>query len=227
MHTQLARIAEKAKVEPKVRLTSLAHLLTPEFLLETWKQMNHKGASGIDGETVRQFESERGTRIGLLWERLKAGRYHAPPVRRVEIPKGEGKTLSLGIPTVEDRLLQRAVARILEAIFEQDFLEFSYGFRSGRSPHQALRALRSHIIAGKVRHVFEADIRGYFTHINHAWLRKMLALRVADPVILRLIGKWLRAGVMQDGVRRAQRGGHAPRRAGQPHFKQYLLALRA
>ena len=104
------------------------------------------------------------------------------------------------VPTVEDRLVQRAVARILSAIFEQNFLECSYGFRPGRNPHQALRALRSHFVAGKVRHMYEADIRGYFNHINHEWLRKMVAQRIADPVILSLIGKWLRAGVMQDGV---------------------------
>lgn len=104
------------------------------------------------------------------------------------------------VPTVEDRLLQRAVARILSAIYEQDFLDCSFGFRPGRNPHQALQTLRSHIVAGKVRHVYEADICGYFNHINHEWLRKMVALRIADPVIQSLIGKWLRAGVMVEGV---------------------------
>jgi len=200
MNTKLDRIAQKAKTDRKLRFTSLAHLLTPEFLLETWRMMNRKGASGVDGETTKEFESELETRVQQLCERLKAKQYRPPPVRRVEIPKGQGKTRPLGIPTVEDRLLQRAVARILCAIYEQDFLECSYGFRPGRSPHQALRALRSRIVAGKVRHIYEADILGYFNHINHEWLRKMIALRIADPVILSLIGKWLRAGVMQDGV---------------------------
>src|SRR5262249_23240108 len=101
---------------------------------------------------------------------------------------------------VEDRLLQRAVARILSAIYEQDFVECSYGYRPGRNPHQALRVLRGYLIAGKGLYVYETDIHGYFTRINHDWLRKMVAHRIADPVILRLIGKWLRAGVMQDGV---------------------------
>jgi len=200
MNTKLARITEKAKTDRKLRFTSLAHLLTPEFLIETWKQMNRRGASGVDGETTKEFESDLETRVEQLCARLRARQYRPPPVRRVEIPKGEGKTRPLGIPTVEDRLVQRAVARILSAIFEQNFLECSYGFRPGRNPHQALRALRSHFVAGKVRHMYEADIRGYFNHINHEWLRKMVAQRIADPVILSLVGKWLRAGVMQDGV---------------------------
>jgi len=200
MNTKLARIADKAKKDRSIRFTSLAHLLTPEFLLETWRQMNRKGASGVDGETTKEFERDLGTRVKQLHARLKARQYRPLPVRRVEIPKGNGKTRPLGIPTVEDRLLQRAVARILSAIYEQDFLKCSYGFRPGRNPHQALRALRGHLVGGKVRHVYEADIRGYFNHINHDWLRKMVAHRIADPVIMSLIGKWLRAGVMQDGV---------------------------
>ncbi|XXT17092.1 group II intron reverse transcriptase/maturase [Sorangium sp. So ce429] len=171
-----------------------------EFLLETWKQMNRRAAGGVDGETMQEFERDRETRIKELHARLRTGRYRPPPVRRVEIPKGDGRTRPLGIPTVEDRLVQRAVARILSAIYEQDFLDCSYGFRLGRNPHQALRALRSHLVAGKVRHVYEADIRGYFNHINHDWLRKMVAHRIADPVILRLLGRWLRASVMQEGI---------------------------
>jgi group II intron reverse transcriptase/maturase len=200
MSTKLARIADKAKTDRKLRFTSLAHLLTPEFLVETWKQMNRRGASGVDGETAKEFERELETRVEKLCARLRAKQYRPPPVRRVDIPKGGGKTRPLGIPTVEDRLLQRAVARILSAIFEQDFLECSYGFRPRRNPHQALRALRSHFVAGKVRHVYEADIRGYFNHINHKWLREMVAQRIADPVIQSLVGKWLRAGVMHEGV---------------------------
>ncbi len=202
MTTGLAGIAIKAKADPKCRFTSLAHILTPEFLKETWQQMNRRGASGVDGETGVEFERDLETRVVELWERLKAGRYQAPPVRRVDIPKpgDPSESRPLGIPTVEDRLLQRAVARILSAIYEQDFVECSYGYRPGRNPHQALRVLRSHIIAGKVLYVYETDIRGYFTRINHDWLRKMVAHRIADPVLLRLVVKWLRAGVMQDGV---------------------------
>lgn len=202
MSTQLNQIAEKARSNSKLRFTSLAHLLTPEFLMETWSQMNRRGASGVDGETTRQFEQHLEMRVRILCERLKRGTYRAPPVRRVEIPKGPGKagTRPLGIPTVEDRLVQRAVARILESVFEADFLECSYGFRPGRSPHDALRALRAAIVTKKVGHLFEADIRGYFNHIQHEWLQKMVAHRIGDPVILRLIGKWLNAGFMSGGV---------------------------
>ena len=202
MSTQLAQIAKKAQLDRKVRFTSLAHLLTPAFLKETWGMMNRHGASGVDGESTKQFECELEQRVQAICERLKAGAYRAPPVRRVEIPKGPGKTGTrpLGIPTVEDRLLQRAVARIVEAVFEADFCDGSYGFRPGRSPHHALQALRLQIVTKKVSYVFEADIRGYFNHVNHSWLRRMVAQRIADPVILSLIGKWLRAGAMQDGV---------------------------
>jgi len=164
--------------------------------------MNRHGASGVDGETIKEFEGELEMRVQTICARLKAGTYRALPVRRVEIPKGPGKvgTRPLGIPTVEDRLVQRAVARILEAVFEADFLDCSYGFRPKRSTHQALRSLRDTLVTKKVRHLYEADIRGYFNHINHQWLLRMVAHRIADSVILRLIGKWLRAGAMQNGV---------------------------
>ena len=125
MSTKLDQIIEKAKSNPKLRFTSLAHLLTPEFLTETWHQMNRRGASGVDGETTKEFERDLDARVQQLCERLKQGTYRAPPVRRVEISKGPGRagTRPRGIPTVEDRLLQRGGARILEAVFEADFLE--------------------------------------------------------------------------------------------------------
>ena len=189
MSRQLAQIAKKAKLDRKMRFTSLAHLFTPEFLTETWWMMNRHGASGIDGESTQQFESGLEQRIREICGRLKTGVYLAPPVRRVEIPKGPGKsgTRPLGIPTVEDRLLQRAVARILEAIFEADFCDFSYGFRPARNPHHALLALRLQILTGKVSHVYEADIRGFFTHVNHQWLQRMLAHRVGEAHLVRFV----------------------------------------
>lgn len=207
MSTILSKIALKAKENPKMQFTSLAHLLTPAFLKETWKQMNKRAASGIDGETMKEFGKELDRRVEEVVERLKAGSYKAPAIRRVEIPKGNGKTRPLGITTVEDRLVQRAVARILSSVFEQDFLDLSYGYRPGRSPHDALKSLRSQIVTKRVRHVYEADIRGYFTKINHQWLRRMLAERIADRTILRLINKWLKAGVMVEGVSVRQESG--------------------
>jgi group II intron reverse transcriptase/maturase len=200
MRTKLDRIAEKARTDGKLRFTALAHVITPDFLMETWKQMNRRGASGVDQETMTEYASNLEGRCQDLVARLKARRYKAPPVRRVEIPKGDGKTRPLGIPTVEDRLLQRAVARILSAIYEQDFLPCSYGFRPGRNPHQALAALRDRAMAGRARCVFETDIRGFFNHLDHGWLMRMLKLRIGDPEILRLVAKWLRAGVFAGGV---------------------------
>ena len=141
MSTQLSQIAKKAKLDPKARFTSLAHLLTAEFLKETWGKMNRKAAGGVDGQSAEEFGNELETQIEAICRQLKEGTYQAPPVRRVDIPKGPGKvgTRPLGIPTVADRLLQRAVARILEAVFEADFLDCSHGFRPGRNPHHALQ----------------------------------------------------------------------------------------
>lgn len=196
MSTTLTKIAMKAKTEPKIRFTSLAHLLTPEYLKENWRQMNKAAVGGIDGETIEQFGSNLEERIEGIVAKLKSGNYRAPLIRRVDIPKGKGKSRPLSITTVEDRLVQRAVAGILSTIFEQDFLDISHGYRPGRNAHGALRSLRSQIIAGKVRYVYEADISGYFTAIDHDWIRKMLRQRIADKTILRLIDKWLKVGVM-------------------------------
>ncbi|MBU6454402.1 MAG: group II intron reverse transcriptase/maturase [Cyanobacteria bacterium REEB67] len=207
MTTQLSKVAEKAKEEPKLRFNSLAHLLTPEFLRASWQMLNKRGAAGVDGETIRQYEANLEANVSRLHARLRAGQYKAPPVRRVEIPKGEGKVRMLGIPTVEDRLLQAAVARILNAIYEPIFLDCSYGYRPKRSAHDALRCLRSHLIGSKVMQIFEADIRAYFDRVNHDWLRQMLRERISDPVLLRLIDKWLRAGVMDNGLKRETESG--------------------
>ncbi|MFZ4405267.1 MAG: group II intron reverse transcriptase/maturase [Pseudobdellovibrionaceae bacterium] len=200
MSTKLLNIAKKAKQNPKMEFTSIAHLLTPEFLLETWKQMNKKACAGVDKETVKQFSLGLTERLKDVSNRILTGKYRAPMVRRVEIPKVDGKTRPLGIPTVEDRLVQRAVARILEAIYEQDFLECSYGYRPNRNPHMALKGLATSICKGKVSFVYETDIKGYFNTINHQWLRKMVKHRIKDPLINRLISKWLKAGVMDKGV---------------------------
>jgi group II intron reverse transcriptase/maturase len=200
MFTQLRKVALKARSDPKVRFTSLAHILSPEFLRETWAKMNRQATYGVDGETIQKFEEDLESRLESIHERLRKGTYQAPPVRRVEIPKGEGKLRPLGIPTVEDRLVQAAVAWILSVLYEPLFCETSFGYRPGRSGHDALRRLRSHLIADKIMHVYDADIREYFERVNHEWLRRMLAERIADPKLLRLIDKWLRAGVMANGL---------------------------
>ncbi len=158
----LDRIAAKAASDPGCRFTSLAHWLTPAFLKETWYQLNRRGAAGVDGEVVEMFEAELDARLADLHGRLRAGCYRPPPVRRAEIPKGEGRTRALGIPTVEDRLVQAAVARLLNRVYEADFQDCSYGYRPNRGAHDALHALRSHLIGDKVMHVHEADIRAYF-----------------------------------------------------------------
>lgn len=200
MATQLSRIAERVKIDPTTRFTALAHVLTPVFLKETWKGINTQGAPGIDGVTAKEYAAELDEHVEDVVRRLRERRYRAPLVRRVEIPKGEGRTRPLGISTIEDRLVQRAVARILEAIYEPIFHDFSYGFRPGRGAHDALRDLSNYIMDGRANWIHEADIRGYFDHINHERLMEMLRQRIADPVILRLIQKWLRAGVMEQGV---------------------------
>ena len=208
-------LARKAQADKSHQFQDLYHLLCKrEWIEEALRHvLNNDGSQtpGVDGISWKDFndaeksdfEKEKFQRqfIDELQAELKTHTFKPAPVRRVEIPKpGTSKTRPLGIPTVEDRLLQRAVARILEAVFEADFLECSYGFRPGCNPHGALKALRGIIVTKKVGHLFEADIRGYFNHIQHEWLQKMVAHRIADPFILRLIGKWLNAGFMVGGV---------------------------
>ena len=200
MRTKLDEIAEKAETNPRLRFTSLAHHITPELLRETWRGMNRRGAAGVDGESMREFEVDLDSRVAELYDRIRSGSYRPPPVRRVEIPKGGGRVRPLGIPTVEDRLLQAAVARLLGAVFEEDFLECSFGYRPRRSAHDALRTLRKQMVVGKTMHVVEADIRSFFDDVNHAWLMRMIEHRVVDPAILRMIKRWLKAGVMAGGV---------------------------
>lgn len=169
---------------------------------DTWRLLNRKAASGVDKLTAADYAAEFTERVKDLLDRVKGGRYKAPPVRRiyVEKPGKPGALRPIGIPTIEDKLLQRAVTRVLEAIYENEFLDFSYGFRPGRNQHMALKALWGSICLGKTGYVFEADIRGYFDNLNHDWVQKMLDLRVTDPIIRQLVTKWLKAGVMENGV---------------------------
>lgn len=199
--TRLQRIAELARQAPEMVFTTLAHHIDIEFLLEACRRTRKDGAVGVDGQTAVDFAADLETNLRSLLDRFKSGTYRAPPVRRVMIPKGDGKSQRpIGIPTFEDKALQRAVVMVLEAIYEQDFLDCSYGFRPGRSAHQALEALWSGLMKMGGGWVLEVDIRSYFDTIDHRHLRTCLDQRVRDGVIRRTIDKWLAAGVMQEGT---------------------------
>jgi RNA-directed DNA polymerase len=198
--TRQQRIAELAKQSPQMGFTSLAYHIDRPWLYEAYLRTRPDGAPGVDGQTVADYTANLGDNLQTLLDRAKSGTYRAPPVRRVYIPKGTGgDTRPIGIPTFEDKVLQRAVVMVLEAVFEQDFLDCSYGFRPGRSAHQALDALWQHTTAMGGGWVLEVDIRQFFDTLDHAHLREMLRHRIRDGVLLRLIGKWLNAGVLDDG----------------------------
>lgn len=199
--TKLERIAKLAKELDGAPLTTLAHHIDVEWLREAYRRTRKDGATGIDGQTAQVYATKLDENLAELLSRSKSGdRYRAPPVRRVHIPKGDGtKTRPIGIPTFEDKVLQRAVAMMLEAVYEQEFSPCSYGFRPGRSAHQALEALRSATMVMGGGWVLEADIESFFDSVDHARMQEILRQKVRDGVILRLIGKWLNAGVMEAG----------------------------
>jgi len=199
--TKQERIAELAKQSPQMAFTSLAYLMDLDWLKEAYQRTRKDGAVGVDGVTAEEYERDLEGNLQRLLDHAKAGTYRAPPVRRVHIPKGGSttETRPLGIPTLEDKVLQRAVVMLLEPIYEQDFLDCSYGFRRGRSAHQALQSFRGQMMSYRGGWVLEVDIRKFFDHLDHGHLRAFLQHRVRDGVLLRLIGKWLKAGVMEDG----------------------------
>ena len=198
--TKLERIAKLAKQAPEMAFRSLAHSIDMEWLREAYRRTRKDGAAGVDGQSAEDYAANLEGNLRSLLDCAKSGTYRAPPVRRVHIPKGPGsETRPIGIPTFEDKLLQRAVAMVLEAIYEQDFLDCSYGFRPRRSAHQALEALQHQAVVMGGGWVIEIDIRTFFDTIGHDHLRGFLRRRVHDGVLLRLIGKWLNAGVLEDG----------------------------
>jgi RNA-directed DNA polymerase len=197
--TKLERIAKLAKQAPTMVLKTLAHHIDVEWLREAYTRTRKDGAAGVDGQTADEYARNLEGNLRSLLDRAKSGTYHAPPVRRVHIPKGDGRSRPLGIPTFEDKVLQRAVAMVLGAIYEQDFLTCSHGFRPQRSAHSALTALRDATMEMSGGWVLEVDIEKFFDTINHEQLRTVLGRRVGDGVILRLIGKWLNAGVLERG----------------------------
>ena len=199
--TKQQRIAELARKSPQMAFTTLAHHMDLEWLMEAFRRTRKDAAVGIDDQTGREYAENLEDNLQSLLVRAKSGdHYKAPPVRRVYIPKGDGKELrGIGIPTFEDKVLQRAIVMLLEPIYEQDFLDCSYGFRPGRSQHQALEKVWKEQMAMGGGWVLEVDIRKYFDTIDHAHLREILSHRVRDGVVKRLIGKWLKAGVMEEG----------------------------
>ena len=199
--TKQERIAALAKQSPQMAFTSLAYLMDIDWLKEAYRRTRKDGAVGVDGMTADEYEQNLEGNLQRLLDRAKSGTYQAPPVRRVRIPKGGSatETRPLGVPTLEDKVLQRAVVMLLEPIYEQDFLDCSYGFRCGRSAHQALDSFRNQLMDCRGGWVLEVDIRKFFDTLGHGHLRTFLRLRVRDGVLLRLIDKWLKAGVMEDG----------------------------
>jgi RNA-directed DNA polymerase len=202
LSTKRQRIAELARTKPGVALCSLHHVIDLDWMKEAYRLTRKDGAPGIDGVTAADYEVNLQANLLGLLERIKSGRYHAPPVRRVYIDKADGSKRPLGIPSFEDKVAQRAVIMVLEAIYEEDFYPCSYGFRRGRSAHQALHALRSDLWAKRLHWVVDIDIRKYFDSIPHPHLRTFLDQRVTDGVIRRMIDKWLKAGVVEDGLLR-------------------------
>jgi RNA-directed DNA polymerase len=199
--TRLQRIAELAKEDRERVFVSLAHHIDIEFLREAHRLTRKDGAPGVDGLTAAAYEENLEENLQSLLDRFKSGSYKAPPVRRVYIPKGSdpSKTRPIGVPTFEDKVLQRAVTMVLEAVYEQDFLDCSYAFRPGRSAHQAIGILRKLLMEMGGGWVLEADIQGYFENLDHGQLRGILDQRVRDGVLRRTIDKWLKAGVLEEG----------------------------
>jgi len=193
-------IAEQAREHPQRVFTSLHHLIDGEWMREAYRRTRKDGATGIDGVTGADYEKDLEANLDDLLDRMKSGRYFAPPVRRHYIPKADGTKRPLGIPTFEDKVAQRAILMLLEPIYEADFLPCSYGFRPGRSAHDALNALRAGIIGQRQRWVIDADLKAYFDSISHTHLRSFLDLRIRDGVVRRMIDKWLKAGVLEEGT---------------------------
>ncbi len=199
--TRQQAIAKRAQQAPETGFTSLHHHIDLDWLREAHRRTRKDGAAGVDGQTGAVYGENLAENLRDLLDRAKSGRYRAPAVKRAHIPKGDGReTRPIGIPTFEDKVLQRAVVMVLEPIYEQDFLDCSYGFRPGRSAHQALQALRDQLMARGGGWIIEVDIQRFYDTLDKARLREFLGRRVRDGVLVRLIGKWLNAGVLEEGA---------------------------
>jgi len=198
----LERVRQAAGKDRRQRFTTLLHhVYDVGRLRAAYRAVKRDAAAGVDGETWQHYGEDLEANLRGLSGRLKQGAYRAKPVRRAYIPKADGRQRPLGVPTLEDKIVQRSVVEVLNAIYEADFLGFSYGFRPERSPHQALDALTVGVMTKKVNWVLDADIRAFFDTLDHGWLVKFIEHRVADRRVVRLIQKWLSAGVLEDGKR--------------------------
>src|SRR5438552_3343723 len=206
--TRQQAIAKLAQQAPQMSFTSLNHHIDMVWLHEAYRRTQKDGAPGIDGQTADAYAEHLEENLQDVLDRAKSGRYRAPAVKRAYIPKGDGSTTRpIGVPTFEDKLLQRAVAMVLEPIYEQDFLDCSYGFRPGRSAHQALQVWRDQLMRIGGGWIIELDVERFFDTLDKAQLRAFVHRRVRDGVVLRLIGKWLNAGVLEDGAVRHPEAG--------------------
>ncbi|MBU0909326.1 MAG: reverse transcriptase [Proteobacteria bacterium] len=200
VETKLLRIAETARKVPNCKFTSLFHLMDPELLRGCYERLRKDAASGIDGVTKEEYGRNLETNLAVMVERLHRMSYIPQPVRRVYIPKpGSTKQRPLGIPALEDKLVQAGLVRILEAVYEGDFIDDSYGFRPGRGCHDALRALSVEVERNRVHYIVEADIRGFFDNVQHDWMMEFLGHRIVDKRVLRYVKRFLIAGVFEDG----------------------------
>ena len=198
VQTKLKLITSRAQRDRGCRFTTLAYLLDEGFLAQCFMELKRGKAPGIDGVRWEEYAEELAENLRGLVSRLKAKRYWPQPVKRVYIPKDEKSKRPLGLPVIEDKVVQMGITRILESIFEVDFLEVSYGFRRNRSCHDALDRLNEVIMTQRVNYIVEADIKGFFEHVDHKWMMECLRQRISDPSCLRLIGRFLRAGIMEE-----------------------------
>jgi hypothetical protein len=212
----LDRVRGVARTDKGARFTALLHHVDLDRLRAAYRAIRPQAAPGVDGVTWKDYGQDLEANLQDLHARVHGGTYQARPSRRAYIPKADGRLRPLGIAALEDKLLQRAVVEVLNAVYEEDFLGFSYGFRPGRSPHDALDALAVGILRKRVNWVLDADIRDFFSKLDRAWLEKFVEHRIADKRVLRLIRKWLSAGVIEDGswsdTRRGRHREHRPRR---------------
>ena len=195
----LDRVREVAKKDKEARFTALLHHVNVARLRSAYRAISPQAAPGVDGVTWEDYGKDLERNLQDLHRRVHSGAYRARPSRRVYIPKADGRQRPLGIAALEDKIVQRAVVEVLNAIYEEDFLGFSYGFRPGRKPHDALDALAVGIKRKKVNWVLDADIRDFFSKLDRAWLERFIEHRIADKRVLRLIRQWLSAGVIEDG----------------------------